>query len=433
MSSRLVARMPLIESVLDANPRFITDLAAAADKVHSPARALKLLGLEHHPSAALITGYRDPMHSKIVYHADPGTLYRVACDWAHLAPPCPPAQPMLQNQMPGPAMSVSAQAALLDGDAPSSGQVSSEAGSASSSSNSQRGHDVLALLEPESSVPAFGGAMDDVFKTYLLRSLANLLEHDRDSSQDPSNPLKGKVVSARFSPADAEAFRVLCEDLPGPASDAERARIGEEVRAASRHGWTFFQLLRTGVGDIVTPLKMKHLFKRTDWAIMLLQVFSIDKVAKTFTVGPLERVANVVLSLDALPLASLLQLGVWSIVPELQYSLPGVAFPSIEQSHVAHAPALLSDLLVDGGFTLQGGDEAFHAKSNLLNAMLEQGLVRRGGDGGWWLSDSGKAAVQVGQAVSNVQKLVKLPARSHACSGPGESWPAFFSGFGECP
>ena len=53
-------------------------MSACADERHSPVKALKALGLEHHPSAALITGYRDLLHAKIVYHADPVTLYRVA-------------------------------------------------------------------------------------------------------------------------------------------------------------------------------------------------------------------------------------------------------------------------------------------------------------------------------------------------------------------
>ena len=43
---------------------------------------------------------------------------------------------------------------------------------------------------------------------------------------------------------------------------------------------------------------------------MLLKVLSGDKAAKTFTVASL--VANVVLSLDALPLQSLLRMGVWT-------------------------------------------------------------------------------------------------------------------------
>ena len=38
----------------------------------------------------------DPMHIKIVYHADP----RVAPDWPSLAPPRPPERPMHQDQGP---------------------------------------------------------------------------------------------------------------------------------------------------------------------------------------------------------------------------------------------------------------------------------------------------------------------------------------------
>ena len=70
-------------------------------------------------------------------------------------------------------------------------------------------------------------------------------------------------------------------------------------------------------------------------------------------------------------------------------------------------PTLLSDLLAEGGFALQGGDKDYRAKSALLSALLGKGLALRGDDGDWLLTESGKQAVHVGQVVSNVRRLVK--------------------------
>ena len=397
-----------IEAALERDPSLLKRLAAFAEKAHSPARALQMLGLSHHPSAALIKGYRDPIHSKIVYHADPGTLYRVAADWRDLAPPRPPVRPMLQDQAND--RSGAAGEAGLQGSTEhnfsSSVEQMKDAPAASSVAPQHSTADELLVPGSDEQVPAFDAALNDIFKSHLLRSFAVLAEHRAETAADDvSRPVQGQVLSARFNPCDIEALVILCEDLPGPSAEQEKLEIGKEIHAASASGWTFFQLIRSGVGDVVTPLKSKRLFKRTDWAIMLLRVLRIDKSSKTVVLAPFEKVANVVLSLDVLPLDTLLRLHTWKFQADLHYAMPAITL-AVSDSANKHLPSFLGHLLCDGGFMLEGSDANFTERRALLEEMHEKDLVQLH-EGEWSLTQRGKDAVEVGQVVSHAAFLVK--------------------------
>ena len=95
--------MNYLRSATADNPQMLMKLASFYDSVHSPARALSALGLQNHPSTAHIAHYRDPMHMKIVYHADPRTMYQREQSWPDVAPPRPPDNPLLP--LPRPDMS----------------------------------------------------------------------------------------------------------------------------------------------------------------------------------------------------------------------------------------------------------------------------------------------------------------------------------------
>lgn len=93
----LARRMSTIQRLIDSEPSNLTKLAALMQRAHSPALVLSQLGLNHHPSAALIASYRDAMHAKIVYHADPATMFRCAPDWSDLIPPANPDTGAIQD------------------------------------------------------------------------------------------------------------------------------------------------------------------------------------------------------------------------------------------------------------------------------------------------------------------------------------------------
>ena len=70
-----------MKTLVESEPEFLKTLADFLEKVHSPHLVDKELGLTDHPSMSRITNYRDPLHGKIVYQADPLTLYRAAPAW----------------------------------------------------------------------------------------------------------------------------------------------------------------------------------------------------------------------------------------------------------------------------------------------------------------------------------------------------------------
>ena len=439
--------MPLIESAVDNNPSFLKDLASFVSDVHSPNLALKKLGLSHHPSAARIQGYRDPLIAKISYHCDPQTLYKPAPAWDDIGPPKPPNPSMLLNgsasEGPGSSSSAKPQHAALEdaavtGRSMEGGQQDQQGGGSGGSveqlectdsamvpaASSVAPHesavtqpvlDALARLEnaeaealAEGVAKAFDGAIADVFKSHVQKSLTTLLE---EGSEGIKSSLEGQVLSARLTPAVLETLTFLRDDVVGSGIESA-AGIGTAIARLSRGGWTFFQLVRKGVSDIVTPLNLRLVFNKSDWAIQPMAVLAGNKHSQTMTVSSVDDARNVVLCLDALPLEVLLRLYKWETQPELQYFLPEVSlFESLSKPDadaVSKAlPVLLADLLAEGGFFLQGGDSDFKVKSSMLQAMQAHELVCCSEGRAWQLTERGKNSVKIGQVVGNYKRVVR--------------------------
>ena len=433
--------MPLIEDHVDNNPSFLKALAGFASSVHSPGLALKKLGLDHHPSAVRIQGYRDPLIAKIIYHCDPQTLYRPAPAWDDLAPPKPPNPSMLQDlqdasasgsglgssrQPEHPALpntsSASSSGNLAVPDMQASGSASSvaamvpansESASASAAANAQPVLDALARLEEAGTeasannvAAAFEGAMGDIFKSHILRSFAAMLGDNED--KQPSS-LEGNVLSVRLGLAGIESLTFLSDDVSGLQNQSAQ-EVGAAIAALSRGGWTFFQLVRKGVSEVVTPLNLRQVFKKSDWAIQPMAILDGDKKSQTMTVTPAENISNLVLSLEALPLETLLRLYKWETSNELQCLLQGVSLPPLPSHPDALSkvlPLLLEDLLAEGGFFLQGGEPHFKAKSSLLECMQSQDLVQLGQDGAWLLTGKGKSSVKIGNVLRKYKRVVQ--------------------------
>ena len=72
----LTLRMPEIEHELLTDAAFLPELIEALNGGRNPAKALAMLSLRDHPSASLAKHNWDTIHRKIVYHADPHSMYR---------------------------------------------------------------------------------------------------------------------------------------------------------------------------------------------------------------------------------------------------------------------------------------------------------------------------------------------------------------------
>ena len=84
----LLHRQGDIKAEVRDNPEVLEELAQSVMKVRSSARAVKLLGLDSHPSCQLAKHVRDPIYMKVIYHADPWTKYNLP-------------EPLIQVQRPG--------------------------------------------------------------------------------------------------------------------------------------------------------------------------------------------------------------------------------------------------------------------------------------------------------------------------------------------
>ena len=97
----LTLRLPEIEELLASDTSFLPQLLDALEQGRSPAKALSMLSLRGHPSAALAQGNWDPIYRKIVYHADPIAMYRIRRVLpARPGPPGPPAAPAPDHGAP---------------------------------------------------------------------------------------------------------------------------------------------------------------------------------------------------------------------------------------------------------------------------------------------------------------------------------------------
>ena len=421
-----------MEQRLESDPQFLRSLSLLADRCHSPAMALKVLGLRNHPSTARIKHRADPMHMKIIYHADPGTLYRPAPAWDDF-PSHPAPRAMLQDASssgpgsggPGPPLldAGSQSSTSAGGSRPSgSGQQPADQGSrvgamlgdqpsASVSSagclaapaecdGPDPGSGVMELMPAQETVEmSFGEHMDDIVKAHVIRLLGSLLA-DYEAHEDKH---QGAIMCLKMN---ADAVKAVCN----PSGDTA-ACPGLDISSKSLRGWVFFELVRKGVGDVVQPLKGN--FKRSDWAIQPMDVLSRDARAKEIVVSSSAPVLDaaskpkqdqpdkVVLSLEALPLQQLLSLHVWAVQPKLVYAMPSLKSSSPVLS------GLLQDLLAAGEFHLLGADSEHRAKMDLLQTLHTHGFASSNSDGGWCLTNEGKRAVQIGFVLADARKLVR--------------------------
>ena len=78
----LMQRMPEIQAKIAAQPRFVHDLAGLCHQLRNNQLCVSSLCLQAHPSIASVQGsrnkFRHPLLARIIYHADPFTLYAAA-------------------------------------------------------------------------------------------------------------------------------------------------------------------------------------------------------------------------------------------------------------------------------------------------------------------------------------------------------------------
>ena len=410
--SFLVARTALMQSRLDSDSGFLEKLSAAADTCHSPAKALIALGLRHHPSTNYVSGYRDPLHQKIVYHADPMTLYRVAPQWSDLSPPQPPAGPAGQAALPDDRSNCSAAAPNQPlpppppaSNAPNSSQLAPRAAEDEAASS------MLATMAGAGSgeAPQYAGQMEDIMKAYIVRAVAALVE-EADSTTDSKAP---PIFSLHMPEASVHALCLASSSSPSNSP-------GQELQVADLcacKSYVFFELIRKRVGDVVTPLKQG--FKKNDWAVGVLRAEKIDARAKAVHVSssPVRmasclpsssecEAANVVLRLEALPIAVLLSLHAWEVSPDMRLDL-ALPTSSLNPSEAAKQ-SLMSDLLADGFFYLHGGDDHFDFKSSALQALCDNNFAERDSDGGYRLNEAGKRQIHVTSVISKARKIISV-------------------------
>ena len=226
-------RMKEIESLLETRPALLLSLARDLDKSRSPALVLSHLGLSSHPSTVHITDRRDPMHGKIVYHADSFTLYTMQpppvlpADHGEGPPPAPPPLPpppadpaddegpeppplpppradpdsddgpeLPDDSPPQQPGRVSAQPGHQRGSAPG---LSSSSSSGSKSQQQKQQQHQQQQLEQQQHGHALDSAWTRFRKTHALKALGTI---GKDS--------KGKVLSAKLSTLSIQTmFEVL--------------------------------------------------------------------------------------------------------------------------------------------------------------------------------------------------------------------------------
>ena len=382
-----------------SNPELLTQMASKYDRVHTPARALSALGLQHHPSTLHIKNYRDPMHMKIVYHADPATMFQRDLPWSDLAPPRPADRPQLLPLPPGPHGPQHGQS--HDAGAPGAKEVS-----AASSGHAQsdcppvddagvgnalpvvrrlRGkqQDATVVVSRQDAAVAMkleqpggeGPGADELLRRYALQAMSALLEDDGSACD--------KVFSMPFSDVALGSLRWTAtrhtEDDPLPVLDWGSFAL---------EGHVFLQIIRKAVGDMVVPRSTG--FRRTDWAVSFLKVTDVkktgpDSFAVVVNSSPVSlrdldsdvAASPVVLCLDALTLNALLGMRRWDHTSKLIYKC---AMPGEDVTVVA---ALLESLLAAASFVLPGNDPLFTEKSGLLERMAEKNLAVCDSEHGW--------------------------------------------------
>ncbi|CAE7354391.1 unnamed protein product [Symbiodinium sp. CCMP2592] len=371
----LARRMRSIRDAIAADPNMLDTLAGYHDQVHSGPRALQALGLAHHPSAAYIKHYRDPMQLKIIYHCDPATMFQPALK---IVSPDPPTQPPHAKALlppPDEGQSQDPQASQRPEMLPLRRIIGKKAGpalmppAADSTDQVAAAAETLQLERPTACEP------DSVLRHYILQAMSVMLEENT-----------GAVDSAYSVPFAEEALRSLgFVSLVNSEKDESRERSLDLNRMAMR-GHVFLQLVRKALGRVVLPEATG--LNQHDWAVNFLEVQGVHEITDAsyeVNVGssPIcltsleQNLTPVVLSLEALPLESLLGLRLWKQRPRLHYKFvaPDMNADDAKLYASTACESLLPDLLAGGPFSLQGQDSMYRDKSKLLGLLLSQGFV----------------------------------------------------------
>ncbi|CAL1151042.1 unnamed protein product [Cladocopium goreaui] len=367
--------MATLQGLIDSDPENLTKLAKLMHSVHSPALALNELGFANHPSAAIIGNYRDPMHMKIVYHADPATLFRCAPDWSDLIPPSNPDLFAIQDS--------NGTGGKADGDNLDPRDEKSSA---------------LVAYQGESS------RSQEIVRRYILQSMKVWLRDDQDKIAAENCRF---VYSFPFCPAAIKSLGIIFDNTA-------------LKRSLSQSGVLFAQILRTGVGDIKVP--HPNDFNRSNLAVVFLEVTKFDQVADSVMVrsDPIHIDASIpepvttgsstpfVLCLDAFPLDTLMKMRRWEVEPELNVSIKLADGMDPDIYGTPYCSKLLADLLAEGSFFLQGNSEGFDVKQSILTDMRNRGLTEQDDNAGWALTSDGRCAVSVSYLLKKRQKVVRI-------------------------
>ncbi|CAJ1388602.1 unnamed protein product [Effrenium voratum] len=380
----LSRRIKEIQRGISKDPDLLCKLASFAESAHSPGLALKAVGLQHHPATASIQSYKDPLHAKIIYHADPATLYRPEPGWGNLPPPpMPPTAP--RPALPDASGQLEALLTDLGHRGPAALALPST--SAGEGPQARRGAREVVAHGLEQEIAVIPG--DGLLKRHIIRALPSLLELSACES--------GNVLAIPMPPSAANALTSLhiC------AADVQET---PDVKQFVHNGQVFLQLIRKGVGDVVRPNKAT--FARNDWAVMLLRVTSAGPDSAELHVSPVESAssAGFVLSLEALPTQVLKDTKIWALQPDMCSQL---CFPdSVPLSHVQYYSQTLTEkLLSSRGFQLSGTDPDFQVLLKSLRLLEKTEMVRKEGDA-WTLTEAGRRSVTVGHRLSDCKPLV---------------------------
>ena len=418
-----VFRTPLIQLRMQEDPEFLSVLAKHADAVRTPAKALKALGLFYHPSAVNLTGYRDPLHGKIIYHCDPKTIYAAAPSFEDLAldpkpPPVRSGKPALMSHASGASGSINSSAVVS---ASSSSARAPSGSSADAPVVQAENSDFAEDIVPADSVlerPEYDGHMNDIFKTYVIRRITSFMD-EREANAQAS---ERTIISVRLTPG---AIKSLCAAAVVAKASEEheqaavvagtRAVCDVDVSRVALKGWVFLQLVRRRAASIVTPLaRNQNIQSDSDWGVALLQVVKVLREDKKLHVSTTpvsmksllqSETAQLVLCLQALPIDSLLDLHSWTVQADLVCDL---SLPTADASNEAARLSLAEDLLADGFFHLPGNDEFFQAKSTLLDQMVADDLVATNESGGFRLTAAGKNIITVASVLSGATRFELL-------------------------
>ena len=98
----------------------------------------------------------------------------------------------------------------------------------------------------------------------------------------------------------------------------------------------------------------------------------------------------------------------WKVEPGLSFSVKAIDGMDSELYGTSHCSELLSNLLADGDFFLQGNDEGLEIKQSILKDMANKGFAEQRENTGWSLTSEGRNMVSVSYVLKQRQKVVRI-------------------------